>query len=164
MSTEAIETVPADTSARSVVVEGFVPDDLHAPFMLRLGSMLIDYMLIMILPVLGLFSVHTFGDLGIVTDRTIWFFSFLLFLFNIIVLPALSGRSVGKALTGLRIVNMDGTLPRHRTILYRQTVGLLLSAITLGLGFFYSIINRRGRSFHDYLAGTIVVSGRRRIV
>lgn len=156
--------MPANTAVRAETIVGFSPDAMRAPFMLRLGSMIIDYMLILLLPVLGLFSVKVFGDMGIVTDRTLWFIAVILFLCNIIVLPAVSGRSVGKLLTGLQIVNMDGTLPRHRTIFFRQTVGLLISALTLGLGFFYSILNPRGRSLHDHLAGTIVVSGRRRVV
>ena len=164
MSTEVIETIRGRTTESNDSLVEFSSEALHAPFMLRLGALLIDYMLVMILPVFGLFSVKVFGDLGFVADRTLWFISVLLFFANIVFLSAISGRSIGKALTGLRIVNLDGTLPLRRTLLFRQTIGLLFSGLTLGLGFLFSILNKKGRSLHDYLAGTVVVSGRRRII
>ncbi|MBP6003213.1 MAG: RDD family protein [Pyrinomonadaceae bacterium] len=160
MTTEAKEVL-SGTSERII---GFSPEEMHAPFFLRIGALLIDYMVLMILPVLELFSSKTFGDMHIVTDRTIWFISAILFLFNIVVLPSLAGRSIGKMLTGLRIVNRDGTIPYHRTMFFRQTIGLLVSAVTLGLGCVLSLFNAKGRALHDYMAGTVVVQGRRRVV
>jgi len=144
-------------------IVGFSPEKLHAPFLLRTGAMLIDYIVLMILPVLGLFTNKTFGDMGIVTDRTLWLISILVFLSNIVLLPALLGRSLGKMLTGLQVVNRDGSIPYHRTILFRQTIGLLVSAVTLGLGCLLSLFNAKGLALHDFMAGTIVVQGRRRI-
>jgi uncharacterized RDD family membrane protein YckC len=160
MTTVAIKAVPAP----DVKIIGFSPEEIHAPFLLRVGAMLIDYMVLMILPVVDLFSSKTFGDMHIVSDRTIWFISAILFVFNIVVLPSLAGRSIGKMLTGLRIVNRDGTIPYHRTMLFRQTIGLLVSAVTLGLGCILSLFNAKGRALHDFMAGTVVVHGRRRVV
>ena len=164
MSKDAVKGEPLSVPPRSEKVVQFSPAELQAPFLLRLGAMLIDYMLLMILPVLGLFSAKTIGDMEIVSDRTLWFFSILLFLANIVVLPVLAGRSFGKMITGLRIVNQDGSRPERRWILFRQTIGLLISAVTLGLGFLLSVVNGRGRALHDLLAGTVVVHGRRRIL
>lgn len=160
MTTDAIEAI----SATNGKITGFSPEEMHAPFLLRVGALLIDYMVLMILPVLELFSNKTFGDMHMVTTRTIWFISAILFIFNIVVLPSLAGRSIGKMLTGLRIVNRDGTIPYHRTMLFRQTIGLLVSAVTLGLGCILSLFNAKGRALHDFMAGTVVVQGRRRVV
>ncbi len=164
MSIDAVKGEKLSVPPRSEKVVDFSPIELQAPFLLRLGAMIIDYMLLMILPVLGLFSGKVIGDLEIVSDRTLWLFSALLFFGNIVVLPLLAGRSFGKMLTGLRIVNKDGTRPEWRWILFRQTVGLLVSALTLGLGFLLSVVNGRGRALHDLLAGTVVIHGHRRIL
>lgn len=102
--------------------------------------------------------------MNIVTDRTLWFLSIVFFFFNIVVLPAFTGRSLGKMLTGLRVVNRDGSIPKHRTIIFRQTIGLLLTALTLGLGFLLSVFGKSGRALHDLVSGTVVVHGKRRIV
>jgi uncharacterized RDD family membrane protein YckC len=39
-----------------------------------------------------------------------------------------------------------------------------LTLLTLGLGFIFSAFNRKGRALHDYLAGTVVIFGRRRVL
>lgn len=163
MTSDVIDGIKPRFTGSTETVVGFSPERLHAPLSLRIGALLIDYMLILMLPVGGLLFERVFGNAGIVTDRTLWLISSMIFLLNIVLLPVLTGRSVGKLLTGLRIVNKDGSLPRRRSILLRQTVGLLLSAFTLGLGFVLSLFNSRGRALHDYFAGTVVVHGRRRI-
>jgi uncharacterized RDD family membrane protein YckC len=69
---------------------------------------------------------------------------------------ALTGRSIGKALMGLRIVRTDGT----EFGIVRSAVrfaGYWLSAIPFGLGFFASLVDQRRRTFHDRIAGTLVV-------
>ncbi len=163
MTTEASDTIqPVSGSGETIVA--FSAEDLQAPFMLRVGALLIDYMALMIVPVLGLLSNKLFGDMNIATERTLWFLSVLLFLFNIVVLPAFTGRSFGKVLTGLRVVNRDGSIPKHRTIIFRQTVGLLLTALTFGFGFLLSIFGKSGRTLHDVVSGTVVVHGKRRVV
>lgn len=163
MTTQASDPIQNISESGETIV-AFSAEQLQAPFMLRVGALLIDYMALMILPVLGLFSNKTFGDMNIVTDRTLWFLSIVFFFFNIVVLPAFTGRSLGKMLTGLRVVNRDGSIPKHRTIIFRQTIGLLLTALTLGLGFLLSVFGKSGRALHDLVSGTIVVHGKRRIV
>jgi uncharacterized RDD family membrane protein YckC len=76
-----------------------------------------------------------------------------------VYLPAswvLTGRSIGKALLGLRIVRADGAeFGLARCVV--RFAGYWVSAIPFGLGFFVSLVDRRRRTFHDRLAGTLVV-------
>jgi uncharacterized RDD family membrane protein YckC len=161
--------VSADISTASVAARGeaaiaFSPVELQAPFLLRLGSMAIDYMVFLLLPVAGLLYHKLFGEsLTSMSDRTLWFLSLLLFLANIIILPMIAGRSIGKFLTGLRVVRIDGSVPGILNIILRQTIGYLITACTLGLGFIWCVFSSKGRSLHDILTGTVVVQGQRRL-
>jgi uncharacterized RDD family membrane protein YckC len=47
-------------------------------------------------------------------------------------------------------------------MLLRNTIGYVLTVATLGLGFLIAAITPSGRALHDYVAGTIVIRGRRR--
>ena len=157
----AAATSAPSTFKREVIVD-FSPEALQAPFLLRVGSMLIDYMVLVFLPVLALLYAKLFGEpLGIMT---VWLVSALLFLGNILILPLPNGRSLGKILTGLQIVRFDGTEASVWLILLRQTVGYLFTAATLGLGFLLCVFSVNGRTLHDMLTGTIVVQGRRRLM
>ncbi|MEP6946777.1 MAG: RDD family protein [Acidobacteriota bacterium] len=161
---------PAETPAayaptkRETIVE-FSPVELQAPFLLRVGSMIIDYLVLLLLPVTSMLYRGVFGEsLNIMTDRTLWLISVLLFLANIIVLPLLFGRSLGKMLTGLRVVRSDGSDPGILNIALRQTLGYLITAVTLGIGFIWCVFSSKGRTLHDVLTDTVVVRGSRRIV
>lgn len=165
MRSVAVKRVPMRTSSRSESIKEFSPERLQAPFLMRFGAVLIDYILFMLLPVMGLLSDRLFsGGFDLVTDETLWLLSTIFLILNVIVLPMFSTRSIGKIVAGLRIVNTDGTIPKPTKILFRQTIGYLLTILTLGLGFLFCMFNPCGRALHDYLADTVVVSGRRRFV
>jgi uncharacterized RDD family membrane protein YckC len=73
------------------------------------------------------------------------------------VLPGLTGLTVGKWATGLRILRGDGADIGIGRAFLRHFVGYPLSFITLGLGFLAAAFNQRGRGLHDLIANTIVV-------
>ncbi len=157
------ETTSAPSTYNREIIIDFSPEALQAPFLLRVGSMLIDYLVLVFLPVVALLYAKIFGEpLGLMTDKTLWFLSALLFLANILVLPLPNGRSLGKIVTGLKIVRFDGTDASIGRVLLRQTVGYLFTAVTLGLGFLLCVFSRNGRTLHDMVTGTIVVQAHRR--
>jgi len=47
--------------------------------------------------------------------------------------------------------------------LIRHFIGYPITVLTGGLGFFISILNIKGRAIHDYIAGTVVIYGRRTV-
>lgn len=68
---------------------------------------------------------------------------------------AVSGRTVGKAVVGLRVLRADGsTLTVGRAFV--RTVALPLSTV-LALGFVPIVLHRQHRALHDFIAGTVVV-------
>lgn len=72
------------------------------------------------------------------------------------------GRTIGMALMGVKLVTKDGKdVALWRAIL--RYIGFLLSALCLGLGFLWVLIDNRRMGWMDHLAGTQVLRVRRGI-
>ncbi len=167
MSVRADRIIATSASGIKEVITGFDPSLLKAPFLLRCEAMLIDYIVLVSGPVISLLIGRALGDDGrkLLTGELSnagWMVAILLALTNFIIFPMFTGQSIGKMLTGLRIVNTDGGAVSIGSLLIRHLVGYFLTLLTLGLGFLLAIVNLRGRTLHDFLAGTIVVYGHRR--
>jgi uncharacterized RDD family membrane protein YckC len=69
--------------------------------------------------------------------------------------PGWMGMTPGKAVLGIEIQQVNGEeLSFSRA--FMRWMGYLLSATVIGAGFFWIIIDRRHRGWHDHLAGTWV--------
>jgi len=68
----------------------------------------------------------------------------------------LSGKTIGMALLGIRVVKTEGGPIGARQAVIR-TLTLPLSFLALGLGFLGILTNRDRHAWHDRLAGTAVV-------
>ncbi len=152
---------------REIIVD-FSPAEVSAPFLLRCGALLIDYIIIVAIPVMGLLLSRYTGNDGVKVlndgmNSAGWFVAVLVGLSNMLLLPMFTGQTVGKMFTGLRMVNMDGSTPSIRQIAARQTVGYLVTLLTVGLGFLISCLSANGRALHDYLTGTMVIYADRRL-
>lgn len=148
-------------------VVDFDPIAVRAPFLLRLGAILIDYILVIALPVLSLLFARAMGYdgarlLGNELNTVGWSAAILLGITDIIVLPFFTGQTIGKMLTGLRVVRMDGRPATGTEMLLRQTFGYLLTLASGGIGFFISVLSNKGRALQDYVAGTVVIFADRR--
>ncbi|CAN5709731.1 hypothetical protein BH20ACI4_BH20ACI4_19980 [soil metagenome] len=149
------------------VVVDFDAERLKAPFLLRCGAFLIDYILLIFIPVIGLLIARYSGDdgaklLNSEINSTGWLIALLIGLTNFVIFPMFSGQSLGKLLTGLRVVNMQGDFPSFGKLLLRHSIGYFLTLLSGGLGFLFSVFNLKGRALHDLLAGTIVIYGQRK--
>lgn len=150
------------------VIVSFAPERLRAPFFLRCGALLLDYLLIIATPVIFLLLARLSGYdgvrlLGSEWNTTGWLIAVLIAAANLVLLPALTGQSVGKIAAGIRIVNLDGSPPAAGRILVRQTVGYLLAILSLGIGFLISAFNNKGRAVQDFIAGTVIIHADRNI-
>jgi uncharacterized RDD family membrane protein YckC len=69
---------------------------------------------------------------------------------------AATGRTVGKAFLGVRVVRADGQAldPRRAAV---RTLVYPLSFALFGLGFLLSLVRRDRRALHDLIAGTSVI-------
>src|SRR5918993_5310334 len=83
-------------------------------------------------------------------------FLFLLDTAYLVTFTAASGQTIGKMLTGLRVVHGDrGRVPFGHAVL--RSVALLLCALPAGLGLLPLFMDPERRGAHDRLAGTRVV-------
>jgi uncharacterized RDD family membrane protein YckC len=168
MSAVSDRTVQVKPPGSREIVVGFSPEAVRAPFLLRCGALIIDYIIFIALPVIGLLVSRFAGNDGARLlnegmSSASWLVAALVGFTNIVFLPMFSGQTIGKIVTGLRIVRIDGSSPTIGAIAFRQTGGYLLTLASAGIGFFLSVFSSKGRALHDYLAGTVVIYADRRI-
>lgn len=147
----------------------FSPEQMKAPFLLRLGAAFIDYIIIVLFPVLGLFIASLSGDDG---SRLInselnnigWLVGIFVAIVDLVIFPTAIGQSIGKMATGLRIVAIDGSEPSFGAVILRNTFGYLLTFASFGIGLIFSLFSSKGRALHDYIGGTVLIHARRRFL
>lgn len=154
------KTVKSELEKINVI--GFDAEQFRAPFTLRCAALLIDYLILIVAPVLSLMLTRSSGISGakIFNNQNYylgWLISLALLVLNFVVLPVLAGRTLGKAVMGLRVVQNNGSRLTLTSAMLRHLVGYPLTAVTGGLGFLLSIFNVKGRALHDLVAGTVVV-------
>ena len=146
-------------------IVNFAPEVVKAPFFLRVAAAILDYMLMMSVPVLWLLIWRLIGDGSTASfGMVVWAGWFVLFVLNFLLLPLLTGRTAGKLLTGLTILKSDGSDARLLNLLLRCTLGYLATVLTFGLGFLIAGVNSSGRALHDLIGGTVVVRGRKTLI
>lgn len=168
MSAKIEKAVPTVRPRTEEIFVDFDAERLKAPFLLRCGALLIDYIFLVSIPIISIMAGRLMGIdgaklLNSELSNAGWLIMVLLGLTNFVIFPMFAGQSIGKMLTGLRVVKADGGIPSFKKLLLRHLVGYPITILTAGLGFLYSIINNKGRALHDYLAGTEVIYGQRRI-
>jgi uncharacterized RDD family membrane protein YckC len=154
----ATETAPVRARPKSVI-QSFAR--FRAPFSLRCGAILIDYIaLAAIVAFSTLFSRMLGGGArswGSSSETFGLLLAIVVALLNLGVLPGLTGFTIGKWAAGLRILRENGSHIGIGRALVRHFIGYPLSFLTLGLGFLAVAFTSRGRGLHDLIAGTIVV-------
>lgn len=133
---------------------------LPAPFSLRCGAVLIDYILFVAILALSTIIARMLGGgartAGTSAETFGFLFAIIFAVLNLGILAGLTGRTVGKWATGLRIERTDNQNPGIGRALLRNFVGYPLSFLTLGLGFLMAAFTARGRTLHDLISGTVV--------
>lgn len=138
----------------------------------RLAALLIDIVVLSVLEAIvnGVFGVThvtsgfapamTSGAVAVFTTQTVvdWPWLTLLLIAYYAVLEGLFGASVGKAVTGLRVTNLDGHIVTWQAALIRNVIRPL-DALPLAylLGGILALGSRHHQRLGDRLAGTVVV-------
>jgi uncharacterized RDD family membrane protein YckC len=134
---------------------------LHVPFPLRCGAFLIDYIVLISLVVLGTLFARMLGGgaraAGNSAETAAIALAIVVALLNLGVLPGLTGLTLGKWATGLRIQRVNSGNPGIGRALLRHFVGYPLSFFSFGIGFLLATVTVHGRGLHDMIAGTVVV-------
>ena len=134
---------------------------LRAPFPLRCGAVLIDYIILVSLLVVSTLIARMLGGgaraAGSSAETAGILMTIVMAVLNLGVLPGLTGWTLGKWATGLRIERNDGGNVGIGRAFLRHFVGYPLSFALLGIGFLMAAVSVHGRGLHDMIAGTIVV-------
>jgi uncharacterized RDD family membrane protein YckC len=160
--TANVETraLPQTSETTRAQLEAHV-ERFRAPFSLRCGAFLIDYIVLASIVAFSTLIARLLGGGARMAGGTVETAGFMVALgftvLNFVLLTAWRGQTVGKWATGLRIELMDGRDLSVGRSLIRHLIGYPLSFFTLGLGFLVAAFNAQGRALHDLIAGTVVV-------
>ena len=66
------------------------------------------------------------------------------------------GRTLGKRLLGLRVVNEAGNAPGIGRVILREIIGRFISGLVFGLGYLWVAWDGRKQGWHDKIGGTTV--------
>jgi uncharacterized RDD family membrane protein YckC len=119
--------------------------------MRRLYAFTIDFGLIMmvIYSVAPLANGNMFSEEAAAPD--------LIFFLGYFIIPTiLWGRTPGKWVAGIVVVDSDGRTPGPAAI-PREMIGKLVSLLAVGIGFLWLIPDEKHQGWHDKIAGTFVV-------
>jgi len=173
----------AEAEERAAVGQSYL-ERYRAPFSLRCGAFLIDYILLAAIIAFSTMMARFGGRPRALmsTSETLGFLiAGAVALLNFVGLTALRGQTLGKWATGLRIRRKDGEpLSLGRTLL-RHLVAYPLSFLILGIGFLVTdlhtaaivaaggfvltrmlglvmgAVGANGRALHDIIADTVVI-------
>src|SRR5262245_31240441 len=130
---------------------------LRAPFSLRCGALLIDYIALAAIVVFGTLIARMLGggarSAGNSAETIAFVIVLVVAILNLGVRPGLTGLTLGKWATGLRIERSEGDDIGIGRALLRHFIGYPLSFLLFGLGFLLVAVTVRGRGLHDMIAG-----------
>lgn len=159
--TADIETAKPPLMAPAHRHEAHVRVRYRAPFALRCGALLIDYIVLALILTFSIMIARLMGGgarlAGGSAEKIGIVLTLIVAIADLGVLAGITGRSIGKWTTGLRIERISGGPPGILRALLRHVIGYPLSLIPFALGFLMVTVVPSGRALHDYLAGTVVV-------
>ena len=142
-------------------VESHARKRYRAPFALRCGAILIDYILLMLIMTFSTIIARTMGGgarlAGGTAEKIGIVFTLVAAVLDLGILAGLTGKTLGKWTTGLRLERTDGSAPGIGWALLRHFVGYPVSLFFFGIGFLIAIFVPNGRALHDFIAGTVVI-------
>jgi uncharacterized RDD family membrane protein YckC len=160
MTATVAETTPLRAKVKSVSgSQDFAR--FRAPFSLRCGAILIDYITLVAILASSTLVSRVLGGGARSAGNSSETVGILLTIgvaaLNLGVLPGLTGFTIGKWAAGLRILRADGREIGIGRAFIRHFLGYPLSFIIMGLGFLVTAVTPRGRGLHDLITGTVVV-------
>ena len=80
-----------------------------------------------------------------------------IFLTYFIIPTGLFGRTIGKWVAGVSVVDEEGNKPGVALAIPREMVGRFVATISFGVGIIWVIFDKNRQGWHDKMAGTYVV-------
>ncbi len=135
----------------------------QASILKRIIAKLIDLTLIWAIYLFLLMLVFSQSKITAFLDQIVY--SIIVVIYLPIVLPFINsiltsifGGSLGKLLTGIKIINKEGQKISFSKALFRQFIGYKVSAMGLGLGFIWAVLDKNNQTWHDKISNTFVTS------
>ena len=159
--TADIETAKPPLRATTHRHESHVRVRYRAPFALRCGAILIDYIVLALVLTFSIMIARLMGGgarmAGGNAEKVGLILTLVVAIADLGILAGITGRSIGKWTTGLRIERTGGGPPGIIRAVIRHFIGYPVSLIPFALGFMVAAVMPTGRALHDYIAGTVVV-------
>jgi Mce-associated membrane protein len=134
------------------------PEEPTASWLARAGAFALDLLLgVAVIATMALLAIS-----GVESGWLFWVFTgagglvFLLMAVNRLVLPTITGWSMGRALFGIAVRKRDGSPPGLGRLVLRDLAHLLDTAALL-MGWLWPLWDRRNRTFADLLLRTEVL-------
>lgn len=121
------------------------------PFSRRLGALMIDW-----IPLFVLIGMMPDRFLVVRLDEFMGMLRVVLGVAYFTLMLSWRGTTLGGLLMGLRVVRLDGR-PIDRTVALVRALTAILSTLCLGIGWFWASWDPRRQTWHDRLAGTVVI-------
>src|SRR5438034_2287086 len=142
--TADIESAKPTLTATTQRHESHVRVRYRAPFALRCGALLIDYIVLALVLTFSIMIARLMGGGARLAGGTAEKIGLVLMFIGAVadlgVLAGITGRSIGKWTTGLRIERIHGGAPGIVRALLRHFVGYPLSLLPFGLGFLIATV------------------------
>jgi uncharacterized RDD family membrane protein YckC len=159
--TADIETAKPPLMATTHRHESHVRVRYRAPFALRCGALLIDYIVLALVLTFSIMIARLMGGgarmAGGTAEKVGLILTLIVAIADLGIMAGITGRSIGKWTTGLRIERTSGGRPGITRAVIRHFIGYPISLIPFALGFLIAAVSPTGRALHDYIAGTVVV-------
>ena len=97
------------------------------------------------------------GQIGFNIDPRRSIFEVAIFLAYFILPTGLFGRTIGKWVAGVSVIDEEGNKPGVALAIPREAVGRFVAAITFGVGLIWVFFDGKRQGWHDKIAGTYVV-------
>ena len=149
----------ADDTGPGAAYRGREADEVYslAGFFPRAAAFLIDLVIVAVIAYATLqLSFMVAGGGGTRGMNYLYPVLFLLASTYFIFLHALGGKTIGKMLMGIRLINDEGGDVGIWDAFLRW-FGYFISAAIMMAGFFWAIFDSEGQAWHDKIAGTYVV-------
>jgi uncharacterized RDD family membrane protein YckC len=143
------------TSSKTVTVVGFGRRLLST----LIDGALVSFMVFIVMTIIGfgvLLLTGFYPDEGLPVDILVMLSGLIVSIAYYVVSWAKSGQTLGKSVTGMKVVRTDGSRLSWGQALLRY-LGYIVSAVVFSLGFLWVAFDPKRQGWHDKIARTYVV-------
>lgn len=132
----------------------------YAGFWIRFWAYLIDLLMISSIGWLLVRPIFRLIDLDV--SATSWYapitiVSVVIFYSYFTLMTYFFQQTLGKMIVGIRVVDVHSKKPSFGTVVFRETVGRILSVIPFNLPYIIVGFTPKKQAVHDYIADTVVL-------